>query len=321
MIISEYLITHIFYIIQACPDICETEANFVLNALCKKVEKKPAKMKKEKLKKPATNINVAKNQILNGKMSDSDSDDGESSKKVITDEVELIALCSSVLELLPHLQMSFVKECLKYYNYNTEKVIQVLLEDDLPQHLRSLQTGSHGDISSCTSSTDQQSSSYGDSISAGSSTCMPAGSSSSSSTNSTPLPPSSASSTPLPPSSERSTPLPSTDYISDRANVYDGDSFDVFRNNNIDVDKVHYGKTKLKLNHWKDEMTELDRVREMYKKYGMGDYDEEEEEEELMGKSCNIHVCVYIRHLQAYKYIILFFDHIPLFIQGEKDLM
>ena len=38
--------------------------------------------------------------------------------------------------------MSLVKACLKHYNYSTEKVIQVLLEDSLPAELRNLQIGS-----------------------------------------------------------------------------------------------------------------------------------------------------------------------------------
>ena len=74
--------------------------------------------------------------------SDHDDETGPTNDKTVTDEVELIALCSSVLELLPHIEMSLVKACLKHYNYSTEKVIQVLLEDSLPAELRNLQIAS-----------------------------------------------------------------------------------------------------------------------------------------------------------------------------------
>lgn len=54
------------------------------------------------------------------------------------DDVKLESLIISVLDVLPSFGPGFVEECLKYYSYDSEKVIDVLLLDKLPECLQKL---------------------------------------------------------------------------------------------------------------------------------------------------------------------------------------
>ena len=54
------------------------------------------------------------------------------------DDIELASLVTSILDLFPDLGAGFIEECLKYFNNSTEDVINSLLEDKLPPHLREL---------------------------------------------------------------------------------------------------------------------------------------------------------------------------------------
>lgn len=49
---------------------------------------------------------------------------------------------SSILELLPHLEMGFIKKCLDFYKGDAETVISVILEDNLPAFLMNDDQGS-----------------------------------------------------------------------------------------------------------------------------------------------------------------------------------
>lgn len=49
--------------------------------------------------------------------------------------VELESLITEVKDILPHLGDGFINSCLKYYNYDTEKVIAAILENTLPPNL------------------------------------------------------------------------------------------------------------------------------------------------------------------------------------------
>ena len=49
---------------------------------------------------------------------------------------------SSIMELLPHLEMGFIKRCLDFYKGDAETVISVILEDNLPPSLRNDDQGS-----------------------------------------------------------------------------------------------------------------------------------------------------------------------------------
>jgi len=54
------------------------------------------------------------------------------------DEVQLESYISSVTDILPDLGVGFIEECLLYYNYQVEKVVDALLTDSLPQCLEKL---------------------------------------------------------------------------------------------------------------------------------------------------------------------------------------
>ncbi|XP_046441124.1 activating signal cointegrator 1 complex subunit 2-like [Daphnia pulex] len=51
------------------------------------------------------------------------------------DPAKISALILQVKELLPDLHESFIRVCLKHYDYNPEAVINAVLEDNLPPHL------------------------------------------------------------------------------------------------------------------------------------------------------------------------------------------
>ncbi|XP_042865196.1 activating signal cointegrator 1 complex subunit 2-like [Penaeus japonicus] len=53
-------------------------------------------------------------------------------------DIEMASLVSSVQDLLPDLGAGFIQECLKYYNYSAEEVINALLEGNLPPSLVTL---------------------------------------------------------------------------------------------------------------------------------------------------------------------------------------
>lgn len=50
--------------------------------------------------------------------------------------IELESLISQVRDILPHLGEGFILECLEEYNYDTEKVINNILEDKIPPSLQ-----------------------------------------------------------------------------------------------------------------------------------------------------------------------------------------
>ncbi|XP_014676677.1 PREDICTED: activating signal cointegrator 1 complex subunit 2-like [Priapulus caudatus] len=100
--------------------------------------------------------------------------------------VELESLISSVKDLLPDLGDGFIIECLEYYNYDVEQVINHLLCDSLPEALQGL-----------------------DRV--------------------------------LPRKAKKKATV-----LSSRFNVFDGDEFDVFTRDKIDMSRVHMGKREAK---------------------------------------------------------------------------
>ncbi|XP_068223003.1 activating signal cointegrator 1 complex subunit 2 [Palaemon carinicauda] len=59
-------------------------------------------------------------------------------KTMIPSDIELSSLVSHVQDLLPSLGEGFIQECLQYYGYSTEAVINAILEDSLPPSLVTL---------------------------------------------------------------------------------------------------------------------------------------------------------------------------------------
>ncbi|PAA88694.1 hypothetical protein BOX15_Mlig016038g1, partial [Macrostomum lignano] len=54
------------------------------------------------------------------------------------DEVQMESLVSHVQDILPGIGSGFIKECLRYYSFDPERLINALLEDSLPPVLNSL---------------------------------------------------------------------------------------------------------------------------------------------------------------------------------------
>ena len=52
-----------------------------------------------------------------------------------TSDSQLAPLVTTIRDVLPDLDIGFVKKCLVYYELNPEKVIQAILEQNLPPHL------------------------------------------------------------------------------------------------------------------------------------------------------------------------------------------
>lgn len=62
----------------------------------------------------------------------------KAAQKESDEDMKLIEGASFVLEIFPDLSMDFVKSCLRYYDSDTEKLTQALLENNLPPHLENL---------------------------------------------------------------------------------------------------------------------------------------------------------------------------------------
>ena len=138
-------------------------------------------------------------------------------------------LISNVKEIFgPQYSDEFLQQCLAAYNFSSEEVIGALLEDNLPPHLETLKSQITAEAPGPSSSaqgpvpSDQR---------APSPVQWPALSEPKTSSTS-------ASSSSVQPSS----------FITSRANVFDGDEFDIFKNTeNLDFDRIHMGKQEKKI--------------------------------------------------------------------------
>ncbi|XP_046989766.1 activating signal cointegrator 1 complex subunit 2 isoform X6 [Schistocerca americana] len=63
----------------------------------------------------------------------------ENKKKKVTG-VELDSLITEVQDILPHLQDGFIEKCLEYYDYASERVVNAVLENQLPEELQNIDT-------------------------------------------------------------------------------------------------------------------------------------------------------------------------------------
>ena len=100
-------------------------------------------------------------------------------------DVELSSMISHVKDLLPDCGEGFILLCLQSLNYDVEKTINVILENNLPSELSNL---------------DRKLS--------------------------------------------KSEVMNQSNVLSSRRNIYDKDEFDIFNNANVDVTRVHKGKTR-----------------------------------------------------------------------------
>ncbi|VVC95631.1 unnamed protein product [Leptidea sinapis] len=83
-----------------------------------------------------THIEKQEHRQLNGHVETRDSRPGPSTDNELPDEIKEQSLISEVKDILPHLGDGFILKCLKYYDFNVERVISSVLEGNLAESLR-----------------------------------------------------------------------------------------------------------------------------------------------------------------------------------------
>jgi activating signal cointegrator complex subunit 2 len=144
------------------------------------------------------------------------------------DPAELASMISSVTDLFPHYEIDFIKQCLNYYNYNIEEVINSMLEGNLP------------DFSSLNDYKDKEEEEEDIDLN--------------------------EFSDPEDYELFRSTTLNQFNELKARRNIYDGDNFDVFKNepSNIEIENIKANKNKTDTFDLNDK-SEIDKT--FYKNY------------------------------------------------------
>jgi activating signal cointegrator complex subunit 2 len=120
------------------------------------------------------------------------------------DEVEMVSLISGIKDILPDLGEGFIELCLESFGYNNELTLNALLMDDLPDDVKGLSKQlTRQDVKGIRAITERRKSQ--DVTSSAPAIIVP-------------------------------------DVIASRANIFDGDEFDIYRNKTIDFSRVHIGK-------------------------------------------------------------------------------
>ncbi|ESN97566.1 hypothetical protein HELRODRAFT_193244 [Helobdella robusta] len=149
---------------------------------------------------------------------------------------DLLLKMTSIQEMLPHLGLGFIKECLQEFQLDVEKTLNALLEDNLPASLacldRDLQLESgklhvQATTEVCVGRNDSNEWDAGEH---GFDSRFP--------------------------------------ILSQRRNIYDGDEFDVFNNPNVDRSRIHIGKRKTNDNFSLSDKPTVSDLRPLYSLYG-----------------------------------------------------
>ncbi|XP_024946626.1 activating signal cointegrator 1 complex subunit 2 isoform X2 [Cephus cinctus] len=119
---------------QTCPKIDLTRCEFILQSVCageKEVEKilNTASDSDKAIAGPSK-VPEARASTSTGGASTSKANSSDRT------EVELVSFISEVKDILNHLDEGFIQRCLKHYNYDTAAVINAVLEDSVPAHLK-----------------------------------------------------------------------------------------------------------------------------------------------------------------------------------------
>ncbi|XP_050664663.1 activating signal cointegrator 1 complex subunit 2 [Leptidea sinapis] len=114
---------------QAFPDIDTVKTDFILQAIYSNLH--------EDQPEP-THIEKQEHRQLNGHVETRDSRPGPSTDNELPDEIKEQSLISEVKDILPHLGDGFILKCLKYYDFNVERVISSVLEGNLAESLRGI---------------------------------------------------------------------------------------------------------------------------------------------------------------------------------------
>ncbi|XP_032519004.2 activating signal cointegrator 1 complex subunit 2 isoform X2 [Danaus plexippus] len=110
---------------QAYPDIDSVKTDFILQAIFSNIDDQAA----DHTNQAETNVRTesASGHTENGDV-----------KEDIPDHVKEESLISEVKDILPHLGDGFILKCLQHYGFNSERVINTVLEDSLDESLRGL---------------------------------------------------------------------------------------------------------------------------------------------------------------------------------------
>ncbi|XP_046969536.1 activating signal cointegrator 1 complex subunit 2 [Vanessa cardui] len=114
---------------QAYPDIDTVKTDYILQAIYSDIDD------------PIPEIVNDNNKLLtNGNIEVIDNEPGPSRDNDIPDNIRDQSLICEVKDILPHLGDGFILKCLQHYGYNAERVINAILEDNLADSLRGLDT-------------------------------------------------------------------------------------------------------------------------------------------------------------------------------------
>ncbi|XP_072944768.1 activating signal cointegrator 1 complex subunit 2 [Epargyreus clarus] len=113
---------------QAYPDIDTVKTDFILQAIYSNIDEP---VPEDLL---ASNTEV----LTNGHVETIDHEPGPSRDIEIPDNIREESLISEVKDILPHLGDGFILKCLQHYGFNSERVINSLLEGTLAESLKGL---------------------------------------------------------------------------------------------------------------------------------------------------------------------------------------
>ncbi|CAK8678222.1 unnamed protein product [Clavelina lepadiformis] len=223
---------------QACPQMSETQCFFIIQAF----DEADRDSKSHHPASSQSGDKLLQNGIqqwrdeFSGQTQDHHSEVAHCSNTEPSQDVETASLISSVHDLFPDFGSGFITACLREFDFNPERVIQKILDGDLPQHLDKMDRTSN-EIPSLQE-------------------------------------PEVVQGTSLDPYLDHASTSQDHDFLSERRNIFDNDQFDVFgEKSDIDWSKVHQGKqNKSDMDHWKEDRdVDVEKLRNLYSKYGLVD--------------------------------------------------
>ncbi|XP_043262397.1 activating signal cointegrator 1 complex subunit 2 isoform X1 [Colletes gigas] len=119
-----------------CPEVDAIKCSYIFNSICAIVENPnaPFTAYANNLAESVAGPSGIQNQLVAPKDNISLSNE----KEIMKDPVILDSLISEVKDILFHLNEHFIQLCLDHYKYDTASVINAVLEDTLPPHLKEL---------------------------------------------------------------------------------------------------------------------------------------------------------------------------------------
>lgn len=123
-------------LMQLCPDIDTIKFDFLMESVLSCLDGPSSQKNNFFTADFSRNIDTKDNQHT----ASAPVENKQETKKKKVSGVELDSLITEVQDILPHLQDGFIEKCLEYYDYASERVINAVLEDQLPEELQKLDT-------------------------------------------------------------------------------------------------------------------------------------------------------------------------------------